>query len=113
MTTHKPTSCRIGVKIYRINWEKQEWTKSSGYVGQHDPNLYVIRVLDEDIQSADQAHIFLHEVMHALFDTIPCELVSDNKISEETSCEVVSNQLTEFFMNNPEVLNWYVESVRQ
>ena len=111
-TMDKPTTCRIGIKQYKISWETIEWSRSSGLCGQHDPCMYVIHVLEENVQPADQAHILLHEVMHALFDVIPEDCIVDDKVTEEAACEVVAHQLTEFFMNNPHVLNWYVESLR-
>lgn len=109
--SNKPTTCVIGLKTYEIKWESADWAVSSGWWGYHNPTRYTIQVLDENIQPKEQACILLHEIMHALFDVIPDDCVVEEKVTEEAACEVVSKQLTTFFVQNPEVLKWYKEQL--
>lgn len=94
-----PTTVRIGYRDFAIeDWDTKQAASSSRY-GECDKANAIIRV-DTTYGPVKSASTLLHEIMHGCYDIVGLT----DEDNEERTVTQLSNQMTQVFRDNPDVL---------
>lgn len=106
-TGNRPTSVRVGPIEYDIIWFDEAEKRAINYaIGQFDGHLGIIRIAD-CLKPKQLACVFVHEVLHAIHWWMHSTTDDEQSVSEETSCNAAGYGLTDVWLDNPEVFEWW------
>jgi len=100
-----PKSIRVGYRDYAVEDWPVALANANARWGECDRLNCVIRVRD-DLLPKVKAEVLLHEVLHAAYDMGCC----DNS-DEEKLVNILGNQLTQIWRDNPEFVSFMSESL--
>lgn len=104
-----PRKVTIGYRKYRVEELSKKQSDADEALGWHFNYPARIKVRLTELDPAEVANTFLHEILHG------CWKVGElpkKKIDEEQVVTVLANQLTQVIRDNPEVIEFIVKNAR-
>jgi hypothetical protein len=104
-----PKQVRVGYLTYAIKPMSDEVSEAGKMMGHCDNSEALIRIWTGS--SAHQAaNTLLHEILHACWHVGSLgDVCDDRDVKEEIAVSIFSNQLSQVWRDNPDVIAWITE----